>query len=155
MPRALGGAAVAGQTSRVCASLAEPDQPQHVRDGLYYGIAVIRSRRSLIYKHNKNIQASHSDVLLMYSDGLLELLIPTLFFPFFASYPYILYFSLWRKSERRTENMPPVCSRVVPTSLQALWALGNIIGDGVELRDYVLDHGIVPAILKYVHTLCM
>ena len=51
--------------------------------------------------------------------------------------------------------MSPVCSRVVPTSLQALWALGNIVGDGIELRDYVLDHGIVPAILKYVcsHTL--
>ena len=48
-----------------------------------------------------------------------------------------------------------VIQHIVSTSLQALWALANIIGNGAELRDYVLDRGIVPAILKYVHTLCI
>ena len=39
-------------------------------------------------------------------------------------------------------------------SYQALWALGNIAGDCTELRDYVLDHGIVPAIVKYGGSMC-
>ena len=31
---------------------------------------------------------------------------------------------------------------------QALWALGNIAGDGAELRDTLLDMGVLPALLQ-------
>ncbi|EDV25305.1 uncharacterized protein TRIADDRAFT_23692 [Trichoplax adhaerens] len=33
---------------------------------------------------------------------------------------------------------------------QAVWALGNIIGDGSELRDYVLSQGLLTPLLKFV-----
>ena len=31
---------------------------------------------------------------------------------------------------------------------QAMWALGNIAGDGPELRDLLLDNGIMDPVLK-------
>ena len=33
---------------------------------------------------------------------------------------------------------------------QAVWALGNITGDGPECRDYVIQAGIIPPLLKFV-----
>jgi len=33
---------------------------------------------------------------------------------------------------------------------QAVWALGNIIGDGPHLRDYVISLGVVPILLGFV-----
>ena len=33
---------------------------------------------------------------------------------------------------------------------QAVWALGNIIGDGPHLRDYVISLGVVPILLNFV-----
>ena len=33
---------------------------------------------------------------------------------------------------------------------QAVWALGNIIGDGPHLRDYVIGLGVVPILLNFV-----
>lgn len=32
--------------------------------------------------------------------------------------------------------------------IQAVWALGNIAGDSPECRDYVLDTGVLPPLLK-------
>ena len=48
----------------------------------------------------------------------------------------------------------------LPSSPQALWALGNIAANGAGAREDVLRHGVVPALLKWVpslslHTLCM
>lgn len=34
---------------------------------------------------------------------------------------------------------------------QAVWALGNIIGDGPGLRDFVIRHGVVGPLLKFVN----
>lgn len=34
---------------------------------------------------------------------------------------------------------------------QAVWALGNITGDGPECRDFVIRAGIIPPLLKFVH----
>ncbi|XP_031549257.1 importin subunit alpha-3-like [Actinia tenebrosa] len=34
---------------------------------------------------------------------------------------------------------------------QAVWALGNIIGDGPVLRDYVIGYGVVKPLLKFVN----
>lgn len=34
---------------------------------------------------------------------------------------------------------------------QAVWALGNIIGDGPTLRDYVISHGVVTPLLQFVN----
>jgi len=34
---------------------------------------------------------------------------------------------------------------------QAVWALGNIIGDGPELRDYVIDGGVIPPLLEFIN----
>lgn len=33
---------------------------------------------------------------------------------------------------------------------QAVWALGNIIGDGPELRDYVIGYGVVQPLLSFI-----
>uniref|UniRef100_A0A8D8TQB8 Importin subunit alpha n=1 Tax=Cacopsylla melanoneura TaxID=428564 RepID=A0A8D8TQB8_9HEMI len=33
---------------------------------------------------------------------------------------------------------------------QAVWALGNIIGDGPQLRDYVINMGVVPPLLSFI-----
>lgn len=33
---------------------------------------------------------------------------------------------------------------------QAVWALGNIIGDGPALRDYVIRHGVVKPLLNFI-----
>lgn len=33
---------------------------------------------------------------------------------------------------------------------QAVWALGNIVGDGADLRDLVIAHGFVPALLNLI-----
>ena len=33
---------------------------------------------------------------------------------------------------------------------QAVWALGNIIGDGPQLRDYVIKLGVVQPLLSFV-----
>jgi importin subunit alpha-2 len=33
---------------------------------------------------------------------------------------------------------------------QAVWALGNIAGDGAPLRDYVINNGIVKPLLRLV-----
>ena len=33
---------------------------------------------------------------------------------------------------------------------QAVWALGNIIGDGPHLRDFVISLGVVPILLSFV-----
>lgn len=33
---------------------------------------------------------------------------------------------------------------------QAVWALGNIIGDGPSLRDYVIEQGVVPPLLAFI-----
>lgn len=33
---------------------------------------------------------------------------------------------------------------------QAVWALGNIIGDGPDLRDYVISLGVVPKLLAFI-----
>lgn len=38
---------------------------------------------------------------------------------------------------------PSVCE-------QAVWALGNIIGDGPQLRDYVIKHGVVQPLLSFI-----
>lgn len=38
---------------------------------------------------------------------------------------------------------PSVCE-------QAVWALGNIIGDGPHLRDYVIKHGVVQPLLSFI-----
>lgn len=37
-------------------------------------------------------------------------------------------------------------------SEQAVWALGNISGNGSECRDYVISQGIIPPLLKFVRT---
>jgi len=34
---------------------------------------------------------------------------------------------------------------------QAVWALGNIIGDGPSLRDLVISHGVVDPLLSFIH----
>lgn len=34
---------------------------------------------------------------------------------------------------------------------QAVWALGNIIGDGPELRDFVIQHGVVKPLLSFIN----
>ena len=34
---------------------------------------------------------------------------------------------------------------------QAVWALGNITGDGAECRDYVIAEGIIPPLLQFVN----
>ena len=33
---------------------------------------------------------------------------------------------------------------------QAVWALGNIAGDGPELRDHVIDQGIIKPLLNLI-----
>lgn len=33
---------------------------------------------------------------------------------------------------------------------QAVWALGNIIGDGPQLRDFVIKHGVVQPLLSFI-----
>lgn len=33
---------------------------------------------------------------------------------------------------------------------QAVWALGNITGDGSECRDYVIQEGIIPPLLRFI-----
>lgn len=33
---------------------------------------------------------------------------------------------------------------------QAVWALGNIIGDGPHLRDYVINLGVVQPLLSFI-----
>ena len=33
---------------------------------------------------------------------------------------------------------------------QAVWALGNIIGDGPVLRDYVIRHNVVTPLLTFI-----
>ena len=33
----------------------------------------------------------------------------------------------------------------------AIWSLGNISGDGPELRDLVIEHGIIKPLLKFVN----
>lgn len=33
---------------------------------------------------------------------------------------------------------------------QAVWALGNIIGDGPVLRDYVIELGVVEPLLSFI-----
>jgi len=33
---------------------------------------------------------------------------------------------------------------------QAVWALGNIIGDGPLLRDFVIKHGVVQPLLSFI-----
>lgn len=33
---------------------------------------------------------------------------------------------------------------------QAVWALGNISGDGPECRDYVIAQGIIPPLLSFI-----
>lgn len=38
---------------------------------------------------------------------------------------------------------PSVCE-------QAVWALGNIIGDGPHLRDFVIKHGVVQPLLSFI-----
>ena len=34
---------------------------------------------------------------------------------------------------------------------QAVWALGNIIGDGPHLRDYVIQLGVVQPLLTFIN----
>lgn len=34
---------------------------------------------------------------------------------------------------------------------QAVWALGNIIGDGPELRDFVIQSGVIPLLLRFIN----
>jgi hypothetical protein len=34
---------------------------------------------------------------------------------------------------------------------QAVWALGNIIGDGPQLRDYVISLGVIPPLLAFIN----
>ena len=34
---------------------------------------------------------------------------------------------------------------------QAVWALGNIIGDGPNLRDYVIGLGVVQPLLTFIN----
>ena len=34
---------------------------------------------------------------------------------------------------------------------QSVWALGNIIGDGPECRDFVVHHGVVDPIISFVN----
>ena len=36
-------------------------------------------------------------------------------------------------------------------SEQAVWALGNITGDGSECRDYVISQGIIDPLLSFVN----
>lgn len=42
-----------------------------------------------------------------------------------------------------TSAAPSVCE-------QAVWALGNIIGDGPHLRDFVIRHGVVQPLLTFI-----
>uniref|UniRef100_A0A0K8TTF4 Importin subunit alpha n=1 Tax=Tabanus bromius TaxID=304241 RepID=A0A0K8TTF4_TABBR len=42
-----------------------------------------------------------------------------------------------------SSSAPTVCE-------QAVWALGNIIGDGPHLRDYVINHGVVQPLLSFI-----
>ncbi len=35
--------------------------------------------------------------------------------------------------------------------LKAVWALGNIIGDGPALRDYVIQLGVVQPLLTFIN----
>ena len=35
--------------------------------------------------------------------------------------------------------------------VQAVWALGNIIGDGPTLRDYVIALGVVQPLLTFIN----
>ena len=35
--------------------------------------------------------------------------------------------------------------------MQAVWALGNIIGDGPHLRDYVIQLGVVQPLLTFIN----
>jgi hypothetical protein len=35
--------------------------------------------------------------------------------------------------------------------LEAVWALGNIIGDGPALRDYVIQLGVVQPLLTFIN----
>jgi len=34
---------------------------------------------------------------------------------------------------------------------QAVWALGNISGNGADCRDFVIQHGIIEPLLQFVH----
>ena len=34
---------------------------------------------------------------------------------------------------------------------QAVWALGNIAGDGAPLRDHVINNGVVKPLIRLVH----
>ena len=34
--------------------------------------------------------------------------------------------------------------------IQAMWALGNIAGDGANMRNYVLEKGIIKPLIAYV-----
>ena len=35
---------------------------------------------------------------------------------------------------------------------QAVWALGNIAGDGAPLRDHVINNGVVKPLIRLVHS---
>ena len=35
---------------------------------------------------------------------------------------------------------------------QAVWALGNMVGDGPEIRDLVLSHGAMPKMLQILNS---
>ena len=36
--------------------------------------------------------------------------------------------------------------------LQAVWALGNIAGDGAPLRDHVINNGVVKPLIRLVNS---
>ncbi|CAF5039891.1 unnamed protein product, partial [Rotaria magnacalcarata] len=33
---------------------------------------------------------------------------------------------------------------------QAVWAIGNLIGDGSRLRDYAIELGVIPPIVEFL-----
>ena len=39
---------------------------------------------------------------------------------------------------------------IIIAIVQAVWALGNIAGDDVQLRDFVLDNGMLDPLLSSV-----
>ena len=43
-----------------------------------------------------------------------------------------------------------LCSPHPNVCEQAVWALGNIIGDGPRLRDFVINQGVVAPLLNFI-----